>query len=145
MVSTELENDSLGQMREQQLGEDWIRAITEGALDRLEEYCHRKISGRLLIPAGLVNVANIADLIAEYRGWFGECSNLRVEASRVATVGEKLGIFYRLLLQDSGEWYRIEQQLYCTVKDGRALQVHLVCSGFQPVAMNDQAAGGLTS
>ncbi len=80
---------------------------------------------------------NAADLVAEFRAWFGSCSDYKVEASRNDRVGEKLGIFYRFLLQDEGDWYRIEQQLYCTLKDGVVAQLHLLCSGFQPVEMQD--------
>ena len=133
MIANELQNAGAEEIRLHEFGEGWIRAITDGALERLEEYCHGKLTGRLLIPPGLVTVATAADLIGEYRDWFGECSDFKVEASRVDKVGEKLGIFYRFLLQDHGEWYRIEQQVFCTLKDGRAQQVYLLCSGFQPV------------
>jgi tRNA 2-thiouridine synthesizing protein A len=70
--------------------------------------------------------------------WFGECSNIQVENSRVETIGEKLGIFYRFLLQKQAEWFQIEQQLFCTLEGDRVTRVQLLCSGFQPAAVSGQ-------
>ena len=120
-------------MQVERLGTEWIRAIAEGRLDRLAQFCSPKLLGRLLLPAGLVTVHNAADLIAEYSAWFGGCTDFKVEANRLDRIGEQFGISYRFLLQDHGDWYRIEQQLYCTVKDGRVQQLHLLCSGFHSV------------
>jgi tRNA 2-thiouridine synthesizing protein A len=140
MIKMKMENERVEHFPEQQLGEEWIRAITEGALERLEQFCHPQIMSRLLLPAGLVTLHNAADLVAEYQAWFGDCTDFKVEASRVGRVGERLGIFYRFLLQDHGEWYRIEQQLYCILKDGHVAQLHLLCSGFQLAGTSEQAA-----
>jgi hypothetical protein len=137
MIEMKKENERVARLPEKQLGEEWIRAITEGALDRLEEFCHPKILSRLLLPAGLVTVQTAADLVAEYRAWFGGCTDFKVEASRVGRIGEKFGISYRFLLQDHGDWYRIEQQLYCILNDGHVAQLHLLCSGFQLVRTTD--------
>ena len=138
MIATKMENERVERLPEQQLGEEWIRALKEGALDRLEQFCSPKILSRLLLPAGLVTVHSSTDLVAEYRAWFGGCTDFKVEASRVGRIGEKLGIFYRFLLQDQGDWYRIEQQLYCILKDGHVAQLHLLCSGFQLVETANQ-------
>jgi hypothetical protein len=132
MIEIQAENKQRAERSLEQFGENWILAITQGALDRLEQLCHPKITGRLLIPAGLVTVTGVAELIAEYRVWFGECSDFSVEARRVARLGGRLGIGYRFLLQEHGEWYRIEQQLFCVLKDSRVQQLYLLCSGFQP-------------
>ncbi len=83
---------------------------------------------------------NAVDLVAKYRDWFGDYTNFQVVGSRIDRVGERLGIFYRFLLQNREDWYTIEQQLYCTLKDGRVERLHLLCSGFQPVETNNQAA-----
>jgi len=85
-----------------------------------------------------MNFDNVNDLVAKYRQWFGGCSDFQIEHSRVEQVGERLGIFYRFLLQDQGVWCRIEQQLYCTMQGGRVAHLHLLCSGFQPVALSGQ-------
>jgi len=138
MIELEMEKERVERLHLQKLGEDWIRAIMEGALDQLEQLCHANLMSRLLLPAGLVTLHNAADLIAEYRAWFGGCTNFQLEASRVAKVGERLGIFYRFHLQDQGDWYNIEQQVYCTLKDGQVERLHLLCSGFQLVGVDNQ-------
>ena len=140
MIEMKMQNEGAAHLSEQQLGEEWIRLITQGALDRLAQFCSPKLLSRLLLPAGLVTVHNAADLVAEYRAWFGGCTDFKVEASRVGRVGQKLGISYRFLLRDGGDWYRIEQQLYCIMKDGFVAQLHLLCSGFQLVEPGDPAA-----
>lgn len=123
---------------EVELGQAWIKAITDGALERLQALSHPKVLGRLLLPAGLTTVHGPAELVAEYRAWFGSCTDFKLEASRVEHVGERLGVSYRLRLQDQGVPERIEQQIYFWLKDGRVQELHLVCSGFQLAAEANQ-------
>jgi TusA-related sulfurtransferase len=139
MVEIQLEKQGVERTTVESLGEDWIRAIQDGALDRLAQFCSPRVTSRLLLPGGLVSLNTATDLVARYRDWFDGYTAIRVEASRVSRVGSKLGIFYRLLLQDGGVSERIEQQLYCILKDGHVQQLHLVCSGFHPVEARDQA------
>ena len=133
MAEIQMDKQGVEGTAEESLGEDWIRSIKEGALDRLAEFCSPRVTSRLLLPGGLVSLNTAADLVARYRDWFDGYTSIRVEASRVSRVGSKLGIFYRLLLQDGGVSERIEQQLYCILKEGHVQQLHLVCSGFHPV------------
>ena len=140
MIDTKVESQVSESLNAQRLGEDWIQAIAANDLERLTPLCSPRVTSRLLLPGGLVTYSNPADLVARYREWFGDYSDIRVEASRAALVGRRLGIFYRLLLQDQGDTERIEQQLYCILKDGRVSQLHLVCSGFQAVEMNEEVA-----
>src|SRR5512136_1245517 len=100
----EVQTDNLGVERitVEGLGEDWIRSIQEAALDRLADLCGPRVTSRLLLPGGLVSLNNAADLVARYRDWFDGYTEIRVETSRVAQIGSKLGIFYRLLLRDGG-------------------------------------------
>ncbi len=136
MVEMLMENERLERLHLRQLGEDWIRAITDQALERLERFCHPEVLSQMLTPKRYLNFDNITDLVAKFRQWFGECSDFQVEHSRVELVGERLGISYRFLLQEQEGWYTIEQQLYCTIQGGRIAQLHLLCSGFQPVALS---------
>ncbi len=131
MIETHTNLEDPKSMTEVEFGQAWIKAITDGALDRLQALSHPKVLGRLLLPAGLTTVHSAAELVAEYRAWFGSCTDFKLEASRVEHVGERLGVFYRLQLQDQGFPERIEQQLYFWFKDGRVQELHLVCSGFQ--------------
>jgi hypothetical protein len=133
MLETKVENEEVAQPPEQQLGEDWIHAIAQGDLDRLEGLCQHKVNSRLLTPGQFTNLDRVSDLVAKYKDWFDGCTDFQLETSRIDRIGKRLGIFYRFRLRDHGDWYRIEQQLFCTLRDGRVQQLHLLCSGFQLV------------
>ncbi|HEY5982566.1 MAG TPA: sulfurtransferase TusA family protein [Anaerolineales bacterium] len=133
MIETQVKDRQVTMSSEQRFGEDWIRAIAEGALERLETFCQPRVNSRLLTPGQFTNLDKAADLVAKYSDWFEGCTDFEVEASRIDRIGKRLGIFYRFLLRDRDDWYRIEQQLFCTLKDGRVQQLHLLCSGFQRV------------
>jgi hypothetical protein len=137
----QMEGERMERLRDERLGEGWIRAITDGRLDRLAQLCNPQVFGRLLLPRGLVSLDNAVDLVAEYRDWFGEYERIELEASRVARVGQRLGVFYRLLLWRQAESERIEQQLYLWLMDDKVQQLHLLCSGFQPASRADRASG----
>jgi len=119
VIDTKLENWLVEQSPEQRLGEDWIRAVAEGALDRLEAFCQPRVNSRLLTPGQFTELNKASDLVAKYMDWFEGCTDFHVEASRVERIGKRLGISYRFLLRDHDDWYRIEQDLFCTLKDGR--------------------------
>jgi TusA-related sulfurtransferase len=122
------------------VGDEWIRAIAEGALERLERLCQPEVISQMLTPYRYTNFDNVTDLIAKLRQWFGECSQFQLEHSRVELVGERLGVFYRFLLQEQGDWYRVEEQVYCTMQGGRIANLQLLCSGFQPAGLSGQSA-----
>jgi TusA-related sulfurtransferase len=122
----------------QRLGEEWIQSITDRAVERLEGFCVPDVSFQFLTPKRYVTLENAADLVARFRQWFGKCTDFQIQTSRIELVGERLGIFYRLLLQEDGIWYNIEQQLFCTLQAGHITQLHLLCSGFQPVSENHE-------
>lgn len=140
MVEMLLENERVDRLRLRQVGEDWIRAITSGALDRLEGLCQPQVASQLLTPKRYLNFENATDLTTKVRQWFGGYSHIQVEDSRVELIGERLGIFYRFLVPEQAGWSRIEQQLFCTMQDGKIAHLHLLCSGFQPVALSGLSA-----
>lgn len=119
-------------LRLQQMGEDWIRAITEGDFERLGRACHPMVSSQILSPGKYTRFDNAADLQARVQKWFGACSQFQVQQSRVGWIGNRLGIFYRFLLREEGKWFVVEQQLYCQVKGSRVFDIQMVCSGFHP-------------
>jgi TusA-related sulfurtransferase len=126
--------------RLQHLGEEWIQSITDGTVERLEQFCVPNVSSQLLLPGRLVTLDNVEDLVTRYRLWFGQCTDFQVQVSRIGLIGERLGIFYRFLLLEDGAWYNIEQQLFCILQGGHVTQLHLLCSGFQLVAENNRTA-----
>jgi TusA-related sulfurtransferase len=133
----ELENERIERLRVQRMGEDWIKAITDGAPGRLEKFCLPDLISHVLTPKRSMTLENAAALVAKYQGWFGNCTDFRVEERRISRVGERLGIFYRFYLQEQGNWFSIEQQLYCKLSEDRVEQLWLLCSGFQLVGTND--------
>ncbi len=137
-MNLELEDVRVERLSMQQLGEGWIQAIAENDLDKLAQFCSPTITSILLTPNHLDNLHTSRDLVARFHDWFDDYSNFRLEASRVGMVGERLGIFYRLRLQNQGDWYSIEQQLYLNLKNGRVEKVRLLCSGFQPEGSDGQ-------
>ena len=113
-------------------GEEWIQAIINQDFNYLTAICHPDIKSTLLLPKRIAHLESATDLAKEVEDWFGEYDLIEKEQSRVAMVGEKLAIFYRLRCIESERADTIEQQLYCTVRDGRIEQLRLICSGFQP-------------
>jgi len=139
MIEMLLENERVEHLQALQVGDDWISAINDRAFERLERLCQPGVASHLLTPHRYMEFDNAPNLAAEVRGWFGDYSNIQVEDRRVELVGERLGIFYRFLIPESEGWSRIEQQLFCTLQAGQIAHLHLVCSGFQPVALDGQA------
>ncbi len=123
---------TIGRQTIEQQGEEWIQAILDKNFEHLAAICHVDINSTLLLPKRIVRLENAADLGKEVEDWFGEYSVIVKEQARVATVGEKLAVFYRLRCTEIGVTKTIEQQLFCTVRDGRIKQLWLICSGFQP-------------
>jgi tRNA 2-thiouridine synthesizing protein A len=142
MVEMQLEDERVEHLHSLQVGEEWIRLIVEGKPENVESYCQPQVISQILTPKRFLNLDNATDLAARFRQWFGGYRDFQVEESRVELVGERLGIFYRFLLREPEGWSRIAQQLFCTMQEGRVANLHLVCSGFQPVVLNELAAPG---
>ena len=116
----------------EQLGHEWIEAIIQKDFDRLATLCQPDVSSSLLLPKRFLTYDNVGDLTAKVKDWYNEYDSIDKEQARVAMVGQKLGIFYRLNCTEIGASYTIEQHVYCTIRDGRIEQLKLICSGFQP-------------
>lgn len=140
MVELRMENERVERLRLRQLGEAWIRAVTRGALDELGTFCQPDVHSRLLTPNRFVTFDTAVDLVAKFTQWFGACNSFTVEHSRIEMVGERLGIFVRFLLREQGQWFVVEQQLYCTLYEGRIARLEVLCSGFQPVGQGEYEA-----
>jgi TusA-related sulfurtransferase len=141
----EIEDERARDLALQSIGDGWVRAITEDALDRIQPLCAPEVVSVILTPKRYMTLEGVGALAAKYHDWFDSCTDFQLITSRVGWVGERLGIFYSFLLQDGGDWYRIEQQLYCTLSDGRVAKLHLLCSGFQLVGAMEGAAASATA
>ncbi len=131
ILQTDSSIKTLDKQTVQQQGDDWIQVIIDQDFENLTAICHPDIQSILLLPKRIAHLENVADLAKEVEDWFGEYDLIQIEQSRVAMVGEKLAIFYRLRCTENGGIDTIEQQLYCNVHDGRIEQLRLICSGFQ--------------
>lgn len=123
----------VSEQRVEKIGEEWVRAITEKDFQRIGSICQPAVRSRLMTPRRIDMFETVDDLTRKVAGWFEDSSSFQREQSRFAMVGEKLAIFYHLSLEENGQRYVVEQQLYCTLRDGLVDQLSLLCSGFQPV------------
>ena len=81
----------------QQLGEEWIQAVIEKDFQRLASLCHAELRSRVMTPNRFVSLENAADLIQKIEKWYQDCDSIQIVQCRLAMVGTKLGIFYRLV------------------------------------------------
>ncbi len=116
----------------QELGEEWIQAILDKDFNHLTTLSYPDVKSILMVPSRIYQLENAIDLTEKVKDWFGDCDPIEKEQVRVAKVGEKLAIFYRYRCWENGVSSTIEQQIYCTVYEGRIQQLRLICSGFQP-------------
>ena len=116
-----------------QVGESWVRTLAERDFGRLALLCQPDVCGRLLTPGAFDTIDSAQALGRKFQQWFGESDLIRIEQTQIQRVGEKLSIFYRLLLRKQGEWFEIEQQISSFLRDDLIGRLDLLCSGFQPI------------
>ncbi|MDX6504136.1 MAG: hypothetical protein QOE29_1261 [Gaiellaceae bacterium] len=87
---------------------------------------------RALTPPGLRERSGAGEAAALITAWFGDSTELELVETRVEQVGDRLHVAYRFEGVEEGERYVVEQQLYCTLADGRIACADLLCSGFRP-------------
>jgi len=93
---------------------------------------------RALTPNGFRERSGAAEAGALIAAWFGDSTVIDLEDTRSGEVAGRLHIAYRFTGVEEGEPYVVEQQLYCTVRDGVIQQAELLCSGFQSVSRSTQ-------
>ncbi len=140
LLQTESPIKTMDVQTAEQQGKDWIQALIGQDFEHLTAICYPDIRSTLLLPKRIAHLESAIDLSKEVEDWLGEYDLIQLEQSRVAMVGQKLAIFYRLKCVGSGGAYTVEQQLYCAVRDGRIEQLRLICSGFQPDLVSSPAA-----
>jgi hypothetical protein len=87
---------------------------------------------RALIPPGLRERTGAAEAAALIAAWFGDSTELDLLETRADDVGDRFHISYRFAGVEEGEPYVVEQQIYCTIGDGKIERADLLCSGFRP-------------
>ena len=114
------------------LGLRLVRAIAEQDEAALRECFATDAEFRALIPRGLRERSGAADAASLISQWFGDSTELHLLDSDNEEVGDRLRVSYRFAGVEEGEPYVVEQQLYCTVRDGKVARADLLCSGFRP-------------
>ena len=87
---------------------------------------------RALTPNGLRERSGAAETAALIEGWFADSTELELVEVTTDEVSDRLHIVYRFQGTEDGEAFAVEQQLYCSVENGRITRADLLCSGFRP-------------
>ncbi len=119
--------------RWRQVAESWVQGVAERDFGRLALLCQPDVRGRLLTPGSFDTVDNAQALEGKFQQWFGESDLIRIEQTQIQRVGEKLSIFYRLLLREKDKWSEVEQHVSGFLRADLIGRLDLLCSGFQPV------------
>jgi hypothetical protein len=109
-----------------------VRAIAEQNESALRECFAPGAEFRALTPHGLRERAGAVEVASLISRLFGDSTELHLVDSHSADVGDRLHVSYRFEGVEDGEPYLVEQQLYCTVVDGKVARADLLCSGFGP-------------
>ena len=89
---------------------------------------------RALEASGYKEYHGAEQVLEAFYGWFGTPDWVCVEELEAQTMGDRLQLRYRFVLDraDVGGLRIVEQHAYCKVQDGRIVTIDLVCSGFRP-------------
>jgi ketosteroid isomerase-like protein len=114
------------------LGTRLVRAIADQDEAALTECFAPDAEFRALTPPGLRERSSAVETASLIAGWFGDSTELQLLESSSEEVGDRVRISYRFEGVEEGKPYVVEQQLYCTVAEGKITRADLLCSGFRP-------------
>jgi Sulfurtransferase TusA/SnoaL-like domain len=114
------------------VGEAFLQALVSQDFVTLEALFSPEARFRSLVPNGERFGQTAAEAVGWLKRWFGGADSLEVLQCSVAMMIDRLYLSYRLRVHDEDGWTVIEQQAFCTVKDGKIANMALVCSGFRP-------------
>jgi len=113
------------------VGERFVAALRQQSWADLADCFHDDVIFNALIPGGLRGATDRAAAARYLQQWFGDADQLVLMTSRIEPMHDRLHITYRFRAHED-LWYVVEQQLYCTIRDGRIARADLLCSGFRP-------------
>ena len=113
--------------------------------DRIRSLLDPRVEFRALVPRGIREGANSEEATAWLQQWFGDADEYEVLASSVDQVVDRLHIAYRIRLRKPTGWRVIEQQAYCTLRNGLIDTMRVLCSGFRPIDADGVAGGRSTT
>jgi ketosteroid isomerase-like protein len=114
------------------LGTRLVRAIAEQNESALTECFAPNAEFRALTPHGLRERAGALEAASLISRWFGDSTELHLLDSSSEEIADRVHVSYRFEGVEDGEPFLVEQQLYCTVADGKVTRADLLCSGFRP-------------
>lgn len=123
-------------------GREFVDAIVIGDFDRLESLLAPHVRFRALIPGGYLETTTAAGARAVVEDWFGDTDHRELHDCRVAPVGDRLALGYRIELTEGGERRIVEQHLAAIVESAVFCDIGLVCSGFRLVTAAFGSANG---
>lgn len=122
----------MSEMRADALAEAFASALAARDFGALASLLSPAVHMRALIPAGLRECAGSASAAALFADWFGACDPIETLGLQAETMADRVRIAYRLRLVEDGAWFEVEQQVFCSVAEGRITTLDLLCSGFRP-------------
>jgi ketosteroid isomerase-like protein len=109
-----------------------VRAIAEQDQPALAECFAPNVEFRALTPHGLRERSGAIEAASMISSWFGDSTELQLLDSHCDELADRVHVSYTFEGVEEGEPYVVEQQLYCTVADGKVARADLLCSGFRP-------------
>jgi ketosteroid isomerase-like protein len=106
-----------------------IAAQDEAAI--AECFCH-DATFRALTPSGVKERGGADETAALIAAWFGDSRVIDLVDTRTDEVGGRLQVTYRFEGVEEGQPYVVQQELFCTLDDGKIAAADLLCSGFLP-------------
>ncbi len=110
----------------------FLTALESQDFHRMEACFHPDIHFRALVPAGVREVVGPQEAVDWLQKWFGKADAFALMKAEVDSIANRWRIAYRIRLQRMDGWRVIEQQAFCTVKQGCIERMDVLCSGFLP-------------
>lgn len=121
--------------------EEFVVALADRDVERLEACFHPQVRMRALVPSGLQELQGPAAVVAKLNSWFAEAESIQVLEKNVHPVADRLHVHYRFREHYSdGMTEIIEQDAYFELRDGSINVMDLLCSGHRPEPSNDVGA-----
>ena len=119
--------------------EEFVVALSDRDLGRLESCFHPDVRMHALVPSGLQELEGPSAVAAKFNSWFAEAESVQVLEKNIYKVADRLHVRYRFRERYSdGEAEIIEQDAYFDLRDGSIIAISLLCSGHRPEP-NDEA------
>jgi hypothetical protein len=117
------------------LGADFVAALTDKDVGRLQELLHPEIDFRAMTPRRVWEAGDPKAVISDvlFR-WFEESDEIEaLEQLDSDAFADRERVGYRFRVRNPEGRFLVEQQAYLSERDGRIGWMRVLCSGFRPV------------